>query len=102
MFGEEGPCRTTVYRSDSHSVLLVRVAVLHPGCQYPPSLPAPESWNCPVKAHGIYTYSKVTPMACGRGGASGPGLREHSPIPCSFSYSHCSGDSGNGEASVNG
>lgn len=59
----------------------------------PSLLPAQEGWNTVVDAHRVSACSKVGTVACGRAGAVGPGLREHSPIPRSFPHSHYSGSS---------
>ncbi|KAL6074748.1 hypothetical protein STEG23_019054 [Scotinomys teguina] len=46
VFGEEGPCGIVVCNLHTYSVSLVCLALLHPGCQHPPSLLfAQELWN---------------------------------------------------------
>lgn len=94
VFGEEGPCGMVASNPDTCSVPLVYLALLNPGCQPPLShLPAQEGWNIVVDAQRVSAGSRVGTVACGGAGTVGPGLREHCPIPHSFSHSHCSGHS---------
>ena len=87
-------CEIVVCNPDTYSVSLVYLALLHPGCQHPPSLLlAQEGWNTVVDAHRVSANSKVGTFACDRAGVVGLGLQEHFPIPRSFPHSHYSGNS---------
>ena len=86
VFGEEAPCEIVVCNPDTYSVSLVYLALLHPGCQHPPSLLlAQEGWNTVVDAHRVSANSKVGTFACDRAGVVGLGLQEHFPDPSFFS-----------------
>ncbi|KAL6090905.1 hypothetical protein STEG23_021337 [Scotinomys teguina] len=92
VFGEEGPCGIVVCNLDTCSVSLVYLALLHPGCQHPPSLLlAQECWNTVVDAHTVSSSTKVGTFACD--GAGVVGLQERFLTPRSFPHSHCSGNS---------